>query len=378
MFLLPMYASVHFLLSFDAAHQDHMYSLNRIGAAGIPRYDIIQYFVRTQINYSYFRINEPNFINDMDRESFLIERHNLEQLQERGSDILTGIVEVIPNGTVHGDIDCGWRTNSSVFMSRPKHVRDHYTVLCPLLVSHSEYFQHFIDGVLPKLVQLRSIITFPGITYLFRRPRDRNIYEILEHVNLSGDSVAFYDGGHITSDYLMNTCITPPLHPWLFSEAQNMLIRGFEDHNKCVDKLIILLTRDHSKTGGRRIINMDYFISYLRGRYGHRLYTFHGNSTFSDSVKLFQKAQIVIGVHGGAFYNIIFAPKSTHIVELMPTTSEGEVMPAYIGHTIFWAISDMLNQTYWRINSTPTDSLGNVKVEIREIEKVLDKIDQRL
>ena len=376
MFLFPMYASVHFLISFDESHQDHMHSHHRIEETGIPRNDIIQYFVRTQINYSHFRVNEPNFIDDLDRKSFLLEQHNLEQLQERDNDILTGIVEVIPNGTVHGDIDCGWRTNSSVFTSRPKHVRDHYVVLCPLLVSNSEYFQHFIDGVLPKLVQLSSIITFPGITYLFRRPRDRNIYEILEHVNLPGDSVAFYDGGHITSDYLINTCITPPLHPWLFSEAHNRLIRGFEDHNKRLDKLIILLTRNRSRKGGRRMLNMEYFISYLRGRYGHRLYTFHGNLTFSDSVKLFQRAHMVIGVHGGAFYNIIFAPHSTHIVELMPTTSEGEVMPTYIGHTIFWAISEMLNQSYWRINSTPTDSLGNIKVDIRKIEKVLDKIDR--
>ena len=43
---------------------------------------------------------------------------------------------------------------------------------------------------------------------------------------MSGDTVAFNDGGHITSDYLINTCITPPLHPSLFSGVQKMLIRG--------------------------------------------------------------------------------------------------------------------------------------------------------
>ena len=211
-FRLPMYASVHFLPSCDVSHQDHMYSHHRTREAWIPPNDTIQHFVQKLINYSYFRVNEPNVIDDTDRKIFLLERHNLEQWQERHSDILTGVLEVIPNGTVHGDIDCGWRTNSSVFTSRPQHVRNHYPVLCPLLVSQSEYFQHFIDGVLPKLIQLRPIIHFNGVEFLFRRPRDLNIYEILEHVNLSGDNVAFYDGDHITSDYLINTCITPPLH----------------------------------------------------------------------------------------------------------------------------------------------------------------------
>ena len=166
-------------------------------------------------------------------------------------------------------------------------------------------------GVLPNLVQLRTIVPFQGAKFLFRRPRYRNNYEILEYINLSGDTVAFYDGGHITSDYLMNTRITP-----------------------C-------------------------------------------HLTFLDSVKLFRRVQLVIGVHSGAFYNIIFAPSSTNFVEIMPTTSECEVMPTYIGHTLFWVISDMLNQTYWRIISTPADSLGNVKCDIREIEKVFDKIDRR-
>ena len=297
----------------------------------------------------------------MDRKLFLLEQHNLEQWQERHSDILTGVIQVTPNGTVHGDIDCGWRTNPSVFTSRPKHVCNHYPVLCPLLVSHSEYFQHFIDGALPKLLQLRSIIHFKGVKFFFRCRGIMWPYTMVVT---------------LPTRLLDNACITPPLHPSLFCEA-HMLIRGMAKKFGSSDELVILLTRDHAKKGGRRILKKDRLISYLRGRYGHGLYAFHVNLTFSDSIKLFRRVQLVVGVHGGAFYNTIFAPSSKNIAELMSTTTEVEVMPTYIGHTIFWAISDMLNQTNWRIISTPSDSLGNVKVDIKKIAKVLGKIDQK-
>ena len=333
-----------------------------------------QCFATKRINYSYFRINEPNFINNVDRTLFLSEPQNVDQLQERQEDVLTGIIEVIPNGSVNQYLDCGWRTNSSHFRYRPKHPRDHYAVLCPLLVPSSYRFQHFIDGVLPKLMQLRSIVaSFPEMTYLLYRPTDGSIYDMLYHINISIDSVAFYNGGDVTSDYLINTCITPPLHPALFSEARKMLVSGDEDIGKITDGIVILLTRNGKRE--RRMHNREQLISFLREKYGINLYVFRGDLTFSDSVKLFRKARIVLGVHGGAFYHIISAPSSAHIVEIMPTTRGGKVKPSYLAHTIFWSISNMLSQTYWRINSLPTDTHGNLYVDVGKVAKVLEMIE---
>ena len=336
-----------------------------------PRYNLPWDFVRKNINYSSFRIKEPNFIDGNDRKMFLLDGHNQDYLRQPSSSLLTGAIEVIPNGTMNGDIDCGWRTDLSQFLTPPKHVRGHYSVLCPLLVPHSEKFQHFVDGVLPKLEQMRSILPFQGVTYLLHRPQDQNIHTILKHINIS---IAVYDGNDITSDYLVNSCITPPIHPLLFSGVRDMLTDGSESGDKISGGLVILLTRAHSRKSGRKILNKDRVISYLQERYGHNFRVFDGDLTFYDSMKLFRQARIIIGVHGGAFYNMIYARSSLTILEIMPTTARGKITPAYITHPIFWVISNMLNQTYWRINNVPSDSSGNVQLDIEKFSKVLDTI----
>ena len=360
--------------SWDFVRENIIYPTSRIQEA--PQYNLPQDFVRKHINYSFFRLKEPYFIDENDRKMFLLDQHNQNHLREPSKDMLTGIIDVIPNGTVNGGIDCGWRTDLSKFRIRPKSAKGHYSVLCPLLIPDGGAFQHFVDGVLPKLMQMRSILPFQGITYLFRRPRDQNIYAILKHMNIS---FAFYDSGDITADYLVNTCITPPVHPLLFSGIRKMLTNSSDNTDKTFgDGFVILLTRAHSRNSGRNMRNKDKIISYLQGRYGRRFRVFNGDLTFNDSMNLFQQARIVIGVHGGAFYNIIFAPSSLHILEIMPTTTTGKVTPRYIAHPIFWVISNMLNQTFWRINNVPLDSAGNVNVDIGKVSKMLDKIDEHI
>lgn len=45
--------------------------------------------------------------------------------------------------------------------------------------------------------------------------------------------------------------------------------------------------------------------------------TYNGDKSFEDTIKMFQRANIVIGLHGAAMCNLIFAQKGITVVEYL-------------------------------------------------------------
>ena len=180
-FLFPLYASVFFIRSFDTCRPRRQPKSSELQAVHDEQ---VLTFQDLYINYTNFWIKEPNFIDPLDRKLFLLHRNNLELLQLRQIELLHGFIEVVPNGYVNGDIVCGWQANSSHCLAHPRRVREHYPVLCPLLARNANIFQHFIDGVLPKLAQIHPSNSFSQVTYLLHRPLNRSVYDIIKHINL--------------------------------------------------------------------------------------------------------------------------------------------------------------------------------------------------
>ena len=96
-----------------------------------------------------------------------------------------------------------------------------------------------------------------------------------------------------------------------------------------------------------------------------------------QSTELFGKAKIIIGVHGGAFYNMLYAPKGTNIIEVMPTDSKG-VSPRGLAHTIIWHMAALLDQPYWRIPVNSLTKTNNVQLNIAKLKIILDQIDKKI
>ena len=117
----------------------------------------------------------------------------------------------------------------------------------------------------------------------------------------------------------------------------------------------MLLTRAQSRNLGRNIVNFDEVESFLRSRYGDNLEVFKGGLTLTQAIQTFSKVRIFIGVHGGAFYNINFAPLSTTIIEFVPALAGGVDVPN-LASAIVWSMSDLLQQTYWRVPFVSTNS----------------------
>ena len=87
-------------------------------------------------------------------------------------------------------------------------------------------------------------------------------------------------------------------------------------------------------------------------------------------MSLFGNALLLIGIHGGAFYNLIFCPNSTKILEVMPVNHEGRPVPSPLAHANIWQMSQAINQTYLRMSQNAINSKGDVYISMDKLKKV--------
>ena len=252
-----------------------------------------------------------------------------------------------------------------------------------LLAPLGNAFQEFLSGTLPKIAQVYDILaTHPDVRILIHKPRDDIIYGILESLNLSGDRFIFNEQGSNTQyvvETLINGCNTPPLHPFLWQQMRHMI--GVNDQLTVPvnQSLVILIRRGNTKNSSRHILNFMKIAKYLKERYGDRFIIFAPSYevTFSLVKSLFGRASIILGVHGGAFFNHLLAPKSCHIVEYIPMIKYGETIKP-LDYNIIWMMSHMIEQTYWRVHEKTGSQSGDIVINVDNLKLVLDKVDRAI
>ena len=330
--------------------------------------------VHWTIEYEPFTIPPPFFIDDTDEKQFNTVEMNQEYLRPQNRTHLRGIVETVPNGIASYSVDCGWASQLNEFRQMVEWRSPQADVVVPLLVPDGYTFQHFIDGVLPKIIQAYDIIMLPGVKVAIDIPRDQIVYEMLAKLNITCDKIIFTT--YIVSEVQINTCIAPPIHPGIWQDFRRKLGAKEHLHVRMRKAKVVLVTRAGSYNAGRNLLNFDEVVSYLHTRYGDTFHIFDGPYSLAKSIELFSNTRLIIGVHGGAFYNLNFAPMDTHIVEIMPVMEDGSPVP-FIAHTIVWIMSQMLGQTFWRIHEPSLEGeWGDVVMQLPKLEKTLDKIDR--
>ena len=328
------------------------------------------------LNYATFAHSTPKFADSHDKDLFFANKINVNDIADVPKERLQGVIGYLPNTTINRQIDCGWKTPIEQFQKKDYPVAAKYHILCPLLIPDSFAFQHFIDGVLPKLMQAYDLLLRSNVKLLIYKPRDHIVIEMYERLGFNESQLVYYTSGNYFADVMINTCITPPLHPDLWQTARSRLGAPYLLQVPPSEASVILLTRAKAHNSGRSLTNQEDVLHFLLHRYEKRSVLFKGGYSLDDSIAMFSKAKIIIGVHGGAFYNMLFAPKGTHIVEILPTDEHGGFAPRTIAHTIVWQMSNLLEQPYWRISEKPLTARGNVQLSISKLKTILDQIDK--
>lgn len=246
---------------------------------------------------------------------------------------LVGHLDVIENGIAFRQYDCGWPADHSKSVPNGGSAGGHFSgTLAYLPVPQCMSFQHFIDGLLPKLVQMRDIIANDkSVYYAVDTSFDDKLPRmILERLGIPSDHIIStyslpWKDDRLHADKLILSCKVPPLHPKLWQEAQEMLRLPWLDPSwKQQRHIVLLFSRSRgTRNSGRLIVNereiIDAITPVLSAK-GYELVVFNP-SEYPDLDSLFDflaNVDMVIGPHGGAFYNILFMRRGVTVVECMP------------------------------------------------------------
>ena len=327
---------------------------------------------RDIITYQEFNITEPHFITDNARRLFYLDQMNRDKIGVPSKDKLLGEIFTVRKGTFAMPYDCGYRSNMSfVLQHREIPSKSWYRSLVPMMVPDGGTFQHFLDGTLPKIIQALDYIQQPQVFLLMPRVRDQIILEILERLNISRNKIVTYSGS-VGADYLIFTCVTPPLHPKLWQKARSLLGVPDTHSDHPTNGKIVVITRKGCFNCGRKLLNKDKLVATLQGKYPNRsVEVFRGPLNLKETIELFSTTKVVVGTHGGGLYNINFCPSNTTVIEIMPTYDDGRFIAG--AHQIFWHQSVLLGQQYWRLPAAPENSKGDVNVDVSLVIDIIER-----
>jgi hypothetical protein len=269
-----------------------------------------------------FRWGTPHGLDEITSTLFWQQPENLRHFKDSLAPV-SGVVQIVPNATVKG-IFVGNCNETHYLNYRGKawsHCRDPDVDAAMYMSRHEiEYFQHFLDNGIPhiSLMQFATGFDPSRVTFIMDGWTTEAIPWLLRRY---GFKDARRRQEQICAETLILPKIVPVLHP--------LLTRNFIDHLKLnhsnSDRVILVSRNSSDHTKMMRLVNNQADLErLLRNRYGKALHVFkHSGVGITQAIELFEKAIMVIGSHGGAMYNALWAGRNAKVVELVPVSTSG-------------------------------------------------------
>jgi capsular polysaccharide biosynthesis protein len=184
-----------------------------------------------------------------------------------------------------------------------------------------EYFQHFLDNGVPHigLMQFATGIDPSQVTFILDSWQTEAIPRLLRRYGFKDVKVR---SDEVSAKTLILPKIVPVLHPAL---TQNFINRLALNHS-VMDRVVLVSRKWGDASKPLRLINnQDAVEEMLKRRYGDDFRLFRASAGGIDgAIDLFQSAKLIIGSHGGAMYNALWANRQAKVVELMPVSRGGD------------------------------------------------------
>lgn len=377
--------------SLDNTHRE-----NRQDAQASVKASDVKITHRTNLSYPileeytfeyppFAKIPEPHFLaGTTHRDEFYRHGRPFHKQWRMSPETLQGKITVIKNGSYDPKDTCGYRSNYTRHFPKTTNTTTVDDESLPhkiiaLDLPSARHFQHFVDSAIPKLIQAKVYLDKnPDAVIMshFAHANDGSmIRQLLEKLGIRNKIVPWQMP--LVTKELVLICKTPPIHPLLWAKTREIL--GVKHYSSTGTNKIIWISRSAKNARhGRIAVNDDKVQAYLQQRLGNNYVEYDSNKYSLDkTMQLFQQARIVIGLHGGGLYNILFAPSNTTVVEIMPTSPQGKPLGAM--DLIFMKIAGMLQQPYWRLNQVrqaraKQQQGNNIKVNLTQVEQVLGSI----
>ena len=115
----------------------------------------------------------------------------------------------------------------------------------------------------------------------------------------------------------------------------------------------------------RTIKNEDEVKNYLSGIGFENVRL--GEYSFKDQISIFENAEVIVGLHGAGFANIVFSKPNVKIIELKKRSHQGKEIENL-------AKSNNLSYKYLKFDSSDThgNQFGHINVSIKELKKTIN------
>jgi hypothetical protein len=301
-----------------------------------------------------FRWGTPHGLDDATSALFWQQPENHRHFKDSLVSV-SGVVQIVSNATLSGSfIGICNQTHYLNYANQVWKNCDDPDVDALMYISchEVEYFQHFLDNGVPhiSLMQFAAALDPSRVTFLMDSWTTDAIPSLLRRYGFKDVRL---QQDQICAEKLILPKIVPVLHPLL---TRNFIDRLKLNHSN--SNQVILVSRNSSDDTNmmRLVTNQAHLERLLRNRYGKALHVFrHSGAHITQTIELFEKAVMVIGSHGGAMYNALWAGRSAKVVELIPISTNGAYpgqeslssMPPF-AHLAIYTNSFMNGQPFYR------------------------------
>jgi predicted O-linked N-acetylglucosamine transferase (SPINDLY family) len=204
-------------------------------------------------------------------------------------------------------------------------------------------YYHWINEQLPKIIQVQKYMANNNLDiseYKFLIYKTPFIIESLKYIGINEKQIMPFNN---SNTYTVKQCIYSnnirggnPAYENIFNIRESYNINNnagdIDEDSKCC----IIIKRN----GLRKIKNFNVLFNQLKRSYPNKNWVVYENMDFNETVKLFSRAELIIGAHGAGLSNIVFSPLNTHIIELVSDTDP---------NVCYWHLSNILNNNYWMV-----------------------------
>lgn len=239
----------------------------------------------------------------------------------------------------------------------------------------SENWYHWLLQILPRLIILKESnyeydrIYINNLKYQWQI---KSLEVVLNYLNIPRDKLLV-----INSDCIIQAAelIVPsvpfipikgmPLPLWLKKDLRDIFLKNNDSNISSYDKIYI--SRKYASS--RRIVNEDKLIEEIE-KIGFKVVYLESLSPY-EQAELFNKAKIIIGLHGSGFANLIFATPKCKVVEIdhgtNPPRSFYKTMARYMSCHYYPFYVDQTTEEHLE---------DDIKININKFIKFLDNLDK--
>lgn len=297
-----------------------------------------------------------------------------------------GSIDIIEKGFVPFDYVCTASADHSAAALRP--VGRILTFAGPVMYLVSPgagTFTHFVDTVLPRLVQMETLLSDPNL-HLVVDVNDRHplVKQLYMRLGFKESQIVDYHGIRKSGDgvqalALILGCRAPPMHPYLWQRAQYLLrLPHLQNPLRYHRRTIVYTTRRTGTIGdARQVINekaVEAALTAFANTNGYNFvtYSYRTSTSLEDQLEFWSDVRVIVGPHGGALGNMLFMKKRSVVIELMPN---GKVFTGvtFKDHLSYYQQASMLGHVYFAL-MCPFARNDDVTVDVAELTNVLEEL----